>query len=124
MIKHLYEAMKNPFIEEDEEDIEQEPEVYSPEDGEPLDEPISDDEEENDREVGIEIEHEHAPTLARIKEYFEASDGKWPSIDLVAEWIYDDHVNEHRRYYNSLTGLPAMEETLTQEEQENDTEEI
>ena len=81
-------------------------------------------ENEEDREVGIEIEHEHQPTLDRIKNYFEESDGKWPSIDLVAEWIHDDHVAEHLHYYNPISGLPAMEEVLTQEEQENDTAEI
>lgn len=62
--------------------------------------------------VGIKIEHEHLPTLNRIKDFYEDSGGQWPSIELVAEWIADDHEKEFIDYYDNEIGLPEMERRL------------
>ena len=66
---------------------------------------------EDEKAVGIDIEHEHLQTLNKTKKHFEET-GEWPDIEIFAEWIHDDHVTEHPLYYNDKSGLPAMERKL------------
>jgi hypothetical protein len=62
-------------------------------------------------EVGIEIEHEHLPTLNKIKNFYKINND-FPSIEQVAEWIAEDHLKEFENYYNDEDGLPEMERRL------------
>lgn len=71
--------------------------------------------ETNEFDVGVKIEHEHVPTLKKIQDFYE-SYKTFPDIELVASWIAMDHINEHPRYYNDISGLPEMERQLTKEE--------
>ena len=66
---------------------------------------------DEEKAVGIEIEHEHQPTLNKIKEYYEENKA-FPDIDLVADWIHIDHINEYQLYYSDEFGLPNLERIL------------
>lgn len=72
-------------------------------------------EENNDFDIGVKIEHEHASTLEKIKNFYKQYD-KFPDIEIVATWIVTDHLNEFPNYYNDKTGLPELERQLKREE--------
>src|SRR5271157_1428193 len=65
-----------------------------------------------DLAVGIGIEKEHDPTIAKIKAYMETNNNTFPPSKLIYEWISLDHIEEHKMYYNNEEGLPEMERRL------------
>lgn len=67
--------------------------------------------EKDEFDVGVKIEHEHAPTLKKIIDFYEKY-SQFPDIELLASWIATDHVNEHPDYYSQDIGLPNMEREL------------
>lgn len=75
-------------------------------------EEIEKDQHKNEKEVGIEIEHEHKPTINKIKEYLEKR-GCLPPDDFIYNWITEDHMNEFKKYYDNNVGLPEMERRLS-----------
>ena len=75
-------------------------------------EEIEKDQHKNEKEVGVEIEHEHKPTVNKIKEYLEER-GCLPPDDFIYVWITEDHMNEFKKYYDNNVGLPEMERRLS-----------
>lgn len=62
-------------------------------------------------EKGTDIEYEHKPTYAMIKQVLEETGELPPPVDVYRS-IARDHINEHANYYDDEYGLPAMERGL------------
>lgn len=73
----------------------------------------ADDEDYNndELEVGVNIEKEHEPTVDKIKKYYDLT-GEFPDPILIYKSIAKDHMDEYDDYYNDKDGLPAMEREL------------
>ena len=80
---------------------------------------------ESDLLVGIGIEKEHEPTIAKIKGYIDKNGGM-PDSKSIYEWISLDHLREYKQYYNDQIGLPNMERELkaTEPDVQEEEEEI
>ena len=74
-------------------------------------------ENQEDLEIGTQIQSEHKPTYDLIKKYFDEN-GKLPPEEFVYKSIASDHIEEIEDYYNSSTGLPNWEKEMKRTEDE------
>ena len=61
---------------------------------------------DDDLRVGAKIEEEHARTVAALKKNPKMSD------KAAFKSIRNEHLEEHKKYYDKKKGLPAMEKSL------------